>query len=231
VAEIETWLRELGLGPLSRNSCHQHLTTLWSFALRRSWVETNLPSEVTKAKVNGTDIGILTPEQFALLLANARSETLPFWAIGGFTGMRVTELKRLDWSKVDLDSELIEVTARASKTASWRHVEIVPALKAWLEPYKKRTGPVSPRNLRKLLDADKERAGITEWPVNACRHSFASYWLAHFKDASRLALLLGHTKSDLLFRHYRALVKPTEAVKWWNIYPNIKSNLVEFAAA
>src|SRR5215469_3619850 len=42
VAEIETWLRELGLGPLSRNNCHQHLTTLWSFAQRRSWVERNL---------------------------------------------------------------------------------------------------------------------------------------------------------------------------------------------
>jgi integrase len=69
------------------------------------------------------------------------------------------------------------------------------------------------------------------WPINGCRHSFASYWLAHFKDASRLALLMGHAKSDLLFRHYRALVKPAEAAKWWSIYPNTKSKVVEFAAA
>lgn len=148
-----------------------------------------------------------------------------------FTGLRTAELKRLDWSKVDFDNELIEVTARMSKTATRRHVEIGPAIAAWLEPYQKRTGPVCPRNLRKLLDADKERAGIAEWPVNACRHSFASYWLVHFKDASRLALLMGHARSDLLFRHYRALVKPAEAAKWWSIYPNAKSNLVEFAAA
>jgi hypothetical protein len=82
IGEIETWLRELGLAPLSRNSCHQHLSTLWAFAVRRNWVDSNLLANVTKAKVVDTDIGILTPEQFALLLANARSETLPFWAIG-----------------------------------------------------------------------------------------------------------------------------------------------------
>ena len=231
VAEIETWLRELGLAPLSRNSCHQHLTTLWSFALCRKWVETNLPSQLSKAKVIGTDIGILTPEQFARLLSNACPQTLPFWAIAGFTGLRTAELKRLDWQQVDFDNELVEVTARMSKTATRRHVEIGPALAAWLQPYKDRTGPVCPKNLRKLLNADKKRAGVTKWPVNACRHSFASYWLAHHKDSARLALLMGHAKSDLLFRHYRALVKPAEAAKWWNIFPESKSKLVEFAAA
>jgi integrase len=231
LAEIETWLRELGLSPGSRNTYHQRLSTLWTFALSRNWVEFNLLSKVARAKIVGADIGVLTPEEFSALLANANPETLPFWAIGGFTGMRVAELKRLDWAKVDFDSGLIEVTARMSKTASRRHVEIVPALRAWLEPYKGRTGMVCTVNWRKLIKADKERAGITKWPPNACRHSFASYWLAHFKDASRLALLMGHAKSDLLFRHYRALVKPAEAAKWWNIYPSIKSNLVEFAAA
>jgi integrase len=231
VAEIESWLRELGLSPGSRNSYHRVLSTLWSFALGRNWVEFNLLTKVARIKVVRSDIGVLTPEEFSALLTNASPKTLPFWAIAGFTGMRVAELKRLDWSKVDFDSGLIEVTARMSKTASRRHVEIVPALKAWLEPYKGCTGMVCTANWRRLIDADKERAGITKWPINACRHSFASYWLAHFKDASRLALLMGHTRSDLLFRHYRALVKPAEAAKWWSIYPDTKSNLVEFVAA
>jgi integrase len=186
---------------------------------------------VARAKVVDADIGILTPEQFALLLGNASAATLPFWAIGGFTGMRTAELKRLDWSKVDFDSGLIEVSARASKTASRRHVEICPALVAWLAPYKGRNGSVCPRNLRKLLEADRKQAGLAEWPSNACRHSFASYWLAQFKDASRLALLMGHAKTDLLFRHHRALVKPAEAAKWWSIYPKTQSTLLEFTAA
>jgi integrase len=231
LAEIETWLRNLGLSPSSRNTYHRRLSTLWSFALGRNWVECNLLAKVARARIVGPDIGILTPEEFSALLANASPATLPFWAIGGFSGMRVAELKRLDWSKVDFDAGLIEVTARMSKTASRRHVEISPALAAWLEPYKGQSGPVCSKNLRKLLEADRKRAGIAKWPPNACRHSSASYWLAHFKDASRLALLMGHAKSDLLFRHYRALVKPAEAAKWWNIYPNTKPNLVEFAAA
>jgi hypothetical protein len=41
VAEIETWLRELGLSPASRNTYHQRLSTLWTFALGRNWVVSN----------------------------------------------------------------------------------------------------------------------------------------------------------------------------------------------
>ena len=117
VGEIETWLRELGLSPASRKSYHQRLSTLWAFALGRNWVESNLLTKVARAKVVGPDIGILTPEQLSSLLANASPETLPFWAIGGFSGMRVAGLRRLDWGKVDFDGGLIEVSAQTSKTA------------------------------------------------------------------------------------------------------------------
>jgi len=46
------------------------------------------------------------------------------------------------------------------------------------------------------------------------RHGFASYHLAHFKDAAKLALELGHNDQELLFRHYRELVKPEAAAKY-----------------
>ncbi len=48
-------------------------------------------------------------------------------------------------------------------------------------------------------------------------HSFASYHLAHFKDAKSLALQMGHTNEDLIFSNYRQLVKPKEAERYWNI--------------
>ena len=37
--------------------------------------------------------------------------------------------------------------------------------------------------------------------TRALRHSFASHHLAKFTDAARLALELGHTNQELLFRH------------------------------
>jgi hypothetical protein len=63
------------------------------------------------------------------------------------------------------------------------------------------------------------------------RHSFASYHLAHFRDAAKLALELGHTDQVLIFRHYRELVKPDEAAKYWNIRPATQTNLVAISGS
>ena len=72
-------------------------------------------------------------------------------------------------------------------------------------------------------------AGILKWPDNALRHSFASYHVAHFKDAKALALEMGHTDSGMLFNHYRELVKPKEAERYWNIRPATTEKIVPVA--
>ena len=59
--------------------------------------------------------------------------------------------------------------------------------------------------------ARRKAAKIDDWPQNALRHGFASYHLAQFNNAGALALELGHTNSNLVFQHYRQLVKPKEA--------------------
>ncbi|SRR6266496_1450885 len=74
-------------------------------------------------------------------------------------------------------------------------------------------------NFREFFEQARSDAGIKNWPDNALRHSFASYHLAHFKDAKALALEMGHTDSGMLFNHYRALVKPKDAERYWNLKP------------
>ncbi|HUF63040.1 MAG TPA: hypothetical protein VMN36_13265 [Verrucomicrobiales bacterium] len=56
---------------------------------------------------------------------------------------------------------------------------------------------------------------------NAGRHSYASYHLAHFRNASDLALQLGHHNTEVLFAHYRELVSPDAAAAYWKIYPGL----------
>jgi hypothetical protein len=111
------------------------------------------------------------------------------------------------------------VKARHSKTARRRLVTMQPNLRAWLAPYRAHRGPVCPSNLRLRTEADRERAGLRHnWPSNALRHSFGSYHLAHFKDAAALALQMGNSV-DVIFRHYRELVRPKEAERYWQIKP------------
>jgi integrase len=218
-AEIDTWLASLNLAPLGRNTYRLRLGTLFAFGMTRRWCTENPVAHTTRAKQTDGDIQILSVAQTAQLLEAASKETLPFWAISAFCGLRRSEVERLDWAQVDFESGLIEVKARHSKTQRRRLVTMQPNLRSWLAPYRAHRGPVCPRNLRLRTEADRERAGLRHnWPTNALRHGYGSFHLAHFKDAAALALQMGNSV-DVIFRHYRELVRPKDAERYWQIKP------------
>jgi integrase len=232
--------------------------SLFSYAIGRGWCQKNPISEIRKVRVSGPPIGILTPEQFAKVLEASSEATLPYWLLGRFAGLRRAEIERLEWKDIHFDlakynalthavasgdkeavakaekewrkSALIEVPALKAKTASRRFVQIQDNLAAWLEPYIGRSGSICPPNLRKLLEADRAAAGLKKWPANALRHGFASYHFAKFEDAAKLALELGHSGQDLIFLHYRELMKPDQAAKYWNIRPAPQTSLMALSA-
>src|SRR4029077_16183126 len=137
------------------------------------------------------------------------------------------ELERLDWSEIDFESNLIEVKAEKSKTATRRLWTLQPNLRAWFLPYRQLKGPVAPTdNFRNLFAQARHVAGITVWPDNALRHSFASYHMAHFKNAASTALELGHHDSRVTFAHYRELVRPKEAARYWKLKPAASSRKI-----
>jgi integrase len=217
--DVDNWLAGLQLAPVTRNTFRRDLRTLFSFGMTRRYCAENPVIQTTKAKETDGDIEILSVAQTSQLLESAAADTLPFWAIGAFAGLRRSEIERLDWSQVDFESGLIEVKARHSKTATRRLVTMHSNLRAWLAPYRANRGNVCPENLRIRIEADRDRAGLRDnWPSNALRHSFGSYHLAHFKDAAALALQMGNSP-DVIFRHYRELVKPKEAARYWQIKP------------
>ena len=151
-----------------------------------------------------------------------------------FAGLRRAELERLDWKEIDLQSRLIEVTASKAKSARRRFIKIKQNLLLWLKPYAKPNGPVAPPNFPKLMERAQKAAGIQDWPNNAIRHSFASYYLARFNKAgaAELALEMGHTSANLVFQHYRELVKPKDGRLYWNIVPERRGGkIVPFANA
>jgi hypothetical protein len=50
------------------------------------------------------------------------------------------------------------------------------------------------------------------------RHSYGSYRLAQCHDAARVSLEMGNSP-QMVFAHYRELVKPKEAARYWAIAP------------
>jgi integrase len=229
--EIDTWLRSLPVAPLTRNHYRQVLVLAFNFAVRAGYATANPAAHAAKAKVVGEAPEILSVSEAARLLEAATPDVLPYLAIGLFAGLRRAELERLDWSEVDFESGLIEVKAAKSKTAQRRFVTIQPNLREWLLPLRQHKGNVTPTNcFRELFEQARAAAGINEWPENALRHSFASYHLAHSKNAATTALELGHHDSRITFAHYRELVKPRDAERYWNIRPAVRAKVVPLVA-
>ena len=160
-------------------------------------------------------------------MESATPEVLPYIAIGLFAGLRRAEIERLDWSEIDFESGLIEVTAEKAKAARRRLVTMQPNLREWLLPIRKHKGSVN-RNFRKQFEQARVAAGIRGMAGQRITSSFASYHVAHFKNAASTALELGHHDSRVTFAHYRELVRPKEAEQYWKIRPAMIHKLLAF---
>jgi hypothetical protein len=71
-----------------------------------------------------------------------------------------------------------------------------------------------------------ETAKIEGWPAfawkhNALRHSFISYRVAEIQNVAQVSLEAGNSP-QMIFKHYRELVRPAAAKEWFAIWPKEK---------
>lgn len=221
-ADVQKWLDKLKLAPQTAKNFRTVVGTLFQFAEARGYVFKggNPVLAVERISANGGSIEIFTPDELTLLLENAAPDFLPILAIGGLAGLRATEIERITWQDVDTASGFITVAAGAAKTKRRRLVPIQPNLSAWLTPYAKRTGLLwqGTDKILRAARADCTKAAGVAWKDNGLRHSYASYRLAQIQNAAQVALELGNS-ADVVFKHYRELVRPAAAQLWFAVAP------------
>jgi integrase len=233
VEEIDNWLRSLECSPKSRANYRANVGVLFGYAMRRRMIDNNPITHTARPKLIDRPPEIFTVDELrGLLEAAQRTEpsVLPMLAIGAFAGLRDAEIKRLDWSEVDLARGHIEVKAAKAKSARRRIVPMQPNLIAWLRPYSGMKGALASKGYKGGLYRVREAAGLVKWPNNGLRHSFASYRLAAIHDAPRVSAELGHTSPQMLYSTYREVVRPEDAERYWKIAPAAE-NVVAFASA
>jgi integrase len=235
VEELDNWLRNLDCSPKSRANFRANIGVMFSYAERRRVIDQNPVLRTAQPKLVDKPPEIFSVDELAALLhaalANA-PEVVPMLAIGAFAGLRESEIKRLAWSEIDQRRGHIEIKSSKAKSARRRIVEMQPNLRDWLRPYAGMTGAVVPVNARKKLDMIRKDAGLTRWPKNGLRHSFASYRLAATHDAPRVASELGHTSPHMLYSTYRQVVLVEEAERYWKIIPATGAdNVIAWEAA
>jgi integrase len=234
VEEIDNWLRDLPLSPQSRVNYRSVVGVLFSHATKRGLIDVNPITRTAKPKKPNVPPEIFVVDELHALLEAANrihSDVVPMLAIGAFAGLRDAEIKRLDWSEVDFARGHIEIKAAKAKSARRRIIPVQPNLAEWLRPYAAMKGSVVPEGARGKLDHVCKAAGLSRWPNNGLRHSFASYRLAACYDAPRVAGELGHTSPQMLYSTYREVVLPEEAELYWKLVPDVTAaNVVAFNA-
>ena len=229
--DIDTWLRHLDRSPRTRNNLRSAVKTLFGFAKSKRY----LPKDhdeidaVTLVKDSDGEIEIFTPAELVEILTAAKAKLIPFYALGAFAGIRHAEVQRLDWQDIRFDDGIIVVRAKNAKTASRRIIPIVDSLNAWLLPQKQESGPVCPlrdmayeiRELVRAINVLSKEAKVKKqfvWKHNALRHSFISYRVAQTQNVAQVALEAGNSP-QMIFKHYRELVRPKDAEAWFAIMP------------
>jgi integrase len=229
---IEQWLAGLKVGPRSRNNYRASVVTLFHYARKHGLLPREKQTEadlVDKVKDRGKKIEILTPPQMAKLMGSAKGTIALYLALAGFSGIRAAELMRLEWKDFNFARGHIVVGVEKAKTATRRLVPILPNLAGYLRPYKNAEGRLFKAGDDFKAIAFAKQNGVSPWPINCLRHSYASYRLAATADAARTALELGNSPAKL-FSNYRELADEHDAKAWFAIAPKRSKKIVQFAA-
>jgi integrase len=230
-AEIQAWFDSQKMEPQNHMGFRRVIHLLFEFAVARGYAVDNPATTLERVKVKHGATQIFTPKEIDKLLSSATPDFLPCIAIGAFAGLRSAEIERLEWSDIDLAGGHITVGADKAKTASRRVVPIADNLAAWLAPHVGQQGIIWKGGHDEFYEAqqDTAKAAGVKWKANAMRHSYASYRFALTGDAGRVAGECGNSAS-VIHKHYRELVKPADAVKWFNVAPEVSKNVVPMLA-
>jgi integrase len=259
LASVEQWFRGLKtrggqpFQPATFNANKAALHALFEYAVAHNYCERNLMAAIKdKPENEGGAIEIYAPAELERLLGAARDlypTLVPPLALGAFTGARTAEVLRLDWENIDLGaSGYVVLEARMTKTRRRRLVPVHDALRLWLELTRasERKGAVWPGGEDEFYLERKRCAAATtvkankakgiakqdavRWKPNAMRHSYISYRLAVLKSADAVALECGNSP-NVIFQHYRELVKEAQAVQWFAVSPAAPANVLPMPAA
>jgi integrase len=248
VYQFDSKLRDAGRSVALRRKVLASLKTMLSFAQVRGLVAQNVALAV-RVKVDSREAsgplraGVDFPSMAELnaLIEKSAGRWRPFIITAIFTGMRLSELRGLVWTNVDLDNGLIHVRQRASQwskmgqpksRAGKRDIPLAPivinALKQWRSECRRselnlvfpslRGNIIQMSNVHLFWTRLQTRCGLTDndggarYRFHILRHAAASLFIKYLGwSPKRLQAVMGHASVRMTFDLYGHLFENVEA--------------------
>lgn len=190
------------------------LHSIFNFGIRREWCDENPVDRIDNPVICEKSISPLSLQMIRRLEQTCNHEKHRDMRLSLrlmlYCGLRPAEVMRLDTQR-DIDWKLGHVLIRpqTSKTGGGR---MVPLRVAARVPVAERVIPLHWEKRWRELRRD---AGIRHWQADSCRHTFASYHAAHFRNLAALQLEMGHRDISLIFSRYMVPIPPNQAKAFW----------------
>lgn len=245
-ADLNRWLRGLGVSPRSRNNYRTALVTFSHWAQEQGYLRRDVKTEFDALKIvkAPTTIHIWTPDHAATLLESAEKlansakkdeqrkglSCLHYLVLGSFPGVRPQEIMRLEGSNIRFqhnDIEILPAQAKGQRHRPGRRrlVPIQPNVRAWLETYPPpETGRLVMFKTPQFVRALAKKAKV-EWHHDIMRHSAISYAVAATGNVDLVALWSGNSR-DVIYESYLNQVTPAEAMAYGSIMPKLAAKNV-----
>jgi integrase len=236
------------VGPKSRNERRMTLKMFLKWAVAKDYLPaSHRLFEAVGMKPEGAEPGDIEPytaEELRVMLerASKRPEPpkegqepeadyrhlLPIIALIALGGVRLQEATRLTLEDVWHVEGHIEVSVAKSKTRSRRLATMCPALTAWLESCRDKTGPLWTQCLDHFHRAFERMLGELEIPVrrNGLRHGFCTYHYALHADEGLTAKEAGNSPG-VVHSNYKGLATKKQGEAWFAVAPAQPDNVVQ----
>ncbi len=201
-------------------------------AVARGEVAVNPTTGLELPAVRGRRDRIASPEEARQLLAALEADRA-LWAMAMYSGLRMGELRALEWDAIDFDAGLIHVRrtwdwiegpVEPKSRAGRRSVPLPSLLRADLAAHRLacewRDGlvfgrtpesPFNPGTINNRAARAWEALSLERITLHECRHTFASLMIAAGVNAKALSVYMGHASVMVTFDLYGHLMPGNEA--------------------
>lgn len=190
-----------GISHRTANHTIRIIKTFLNWAVKNKLINANAIVHMEKYKVHDVEQRFLTPDEIKILFNVAQENRIHLLIIAAvYTGMRYSELKRLEWHDIDFNAMIISV--RLSKSEKFRKVPLHATLARILTPYRGSGRCFNTLNFKGEFEKIRKAADIGYFRFHDLRHTFAALMIKAEVDLYTLSKILGHSSIVITTKLY-----------------------------